>query len=381
MAAATCYSQGFFGGQAIEIPENVHLTYMHARHPGAQLRSLKVEEGFRFRVRTHVDGTGGWSQWFEAGEYSDLSKYRGHERDWKVARGDDAWVAEVVAVDYSASALATAYYDGPGESPPYHFPPGEIPDAVKDFWWFDDAFRTVEVPSGHILTLFEKPGFAGTSIELEGGVTYDLQPYRWAHRARSSRLLPDACEIIAIHYDDSGATRTPGAVSSAAAIVTNSTPLTEDGAGEIVSTHSVTIEHDLSTEETWSSDVEEGTENMLGISATESVTVKAEFAGSGVEASVSSQQDYQHTHSRSASYGKGGSVQKSQNFTADVDVTLPAGRSASVAIQFGLETVDGLVCERTWRNMRTGETFKERQKISGSTAVSVVETVTPIGAT
>ncbi len=387
--AATSYSQGAFGGQALTFDDSIHLCYIHARHPGGQIRSLKVEPFHRARIRHGVDGDGIFSAWFEAGEYSDLGRYLMHQQQGSyAAQPNDNWVMEVEKVGYSPKAVALCWRDAPDQTEQHPLPPGEYPNLWDSFVANGTQLRFVTVPKWHILTLYDDVDFKGSTIELEGPDTYDLDAYAWKWRAKGAKLKPDRCAVIGIEYDYSEAAKTPQSHSSAHATAINSLPSAtdEDGdpvskkddAGGPVSTHVLLVSEDVTSEESWTSEVSDEESMMIGISATEGVEADEGFLGSGAKESFSLTEQTQFSGSRTSSFGSGGSRETTKHFESEIDVMLGPGQSCQATLDFQLEYVEGVIVKRTWQNLRTGATFSETQKVSGLLSADVTETVSPL---
>ena len=387
IAARVC-EQHEFGGQCLDLPADIHLTYMHAAHNGQQFRSLIVNPGFRFRLRSGIDGSGGWSQWFESGSWPSVSEVDGHERTWKVARANDEWVAEIEAVDYDPSALTHFWsYSDPEGHPDCGVAPGEY----KDPWdgQFACAYsdtQYVRVPKNYILTIFRDKSLDGLSLELEGGETetspgtvepwkgYDLNPYGFAKDMASFRIVPDGLRLVSIAYDDSDATYSEATVNILdSAFASNSSE-------NASSSHTLDVSHAIESSESWSWEKTSGWEMMAGLSATEGVEADEGLFGTGVKESASLTESFSFDASHSSTVGSSGSSTSTTTHEASVEVDLDAGESAMLTLSAAQQTVSGVRATRTWQNIRTGEQFTETGTLSASDAFRVTETVTKIPA-
>ena len=361
--AATAYSQADYGGQAIEFDDSICLTYMHARHPGAQIRSLTVSDGYRARLRLGIDGTGIFTQWFETGDYGNLGEYNLHHSQYHDARSDDQWVMEVAAVDYHPSALAVAYGKTEEDSPPNRFPPGEIKNIADSFWLNPQTgMRMVSVPQWYILTLRDKNG---SELELEGPASYDLSAYAWEDRATALTLAPDDCRVVGVTYDYSAAVYSDPQVSELDfAMASNNLPAdANDEHPPILLTTMIDFSEAVTETEEWSTTYDIGASMMVGVQAKESVG----FLGTGAEVT----EEAQFTASFNASFGKGGSAATDTQHEANASVALAPGQTAKISMNSAIQTVSGIKAVRTWENLRTGEQFTDESTIAAAKSLSV----------
>ena len=231
----------------------------------------------------------------------------------------------------------------------------------------------------------------GKEVELygdqQGGKLVDLTRIDFQLQAVWASLLPDECDIIDIqlNYDDS--TRTPLTSVLDTAEGQNTTPApapptlpTDDPVDpgeeeaaqvqeEIAEEVDLTLQLEVSGETTdvegWEYTVEEGWEQM------ESVTAKSEVEGTGIEGTE------EFKTASSATCGTSGEHSTAASHSDGAEVTVPPGKTIYLDLVVTEERLDNVKSVRTWKNLATGETFRDYGILRAATSVDVSGKVRP----